>query len=244
MSISFKDQIKNPNELIEGDPQDGSWGQIVRNMGGIVEYVKIITTGDSKAVKNGVLGNSYFKETGLKCNDIKSNKRVPLFIYKNNKMIDDNGKKVSIINGLQKELGNLSPDGLLDGFGKSNDISCVEVDLETVSMNGGNMMLEREKHHVDIKSLKKMNGCLFGRRDKMKNSDEIWNTYLRKGSKCEEGFRLFSESLNQNDKESSKDNISNMVIDLKNKPLANLYNLGIGALLIILAAHLMKKIKL
>lgn len=250
MSISFKDQIKSPNELIEGDPTDDSWSQISKNMAGIVEYVKIITTGDSKAVKNGVLGNSYFKKTDFKCNDIKTKKRVPLHIYKNNKMIDNNGKKMSIINGIQSELGNLSTDGLLDGFGKSNDISCVKVDLETSTMNGGRMVLGRENHYVDIKALEKMNGCLFSNSDKVKNSKEIWDTYLRKGKSCIEGFEMFSDELNKRgdyiDKETSKDNILSMdlsKLDLKGKPLANLYNLGIGALLIILAMHLMKKFK-
>ena len=250
MKFDYREQIKSPNELIEGDPSDDSWSQITKNVGGIVEYVKVITTGNSKAIKNGVLGNSYFQKTDLKCNDIETNDRSDLYIYQNNKMVGKNGEKLSIINGIQNQVSSLNMDGLLDGFGKSNDISCVNVDLETVSFEGGRAVIGREKHHVEVDVLKKMNGCLFTNRDKVKNSKEIWDNYLRKGKNCVEGFEMFSEELNNENgaslKETSNYNIMNKglsLVNLRDKPLANIYNLGIGALLILLAVHLMKKFK-
>ena len=165
-------------------------------------------------------------------------------------MIGKKGEKLSIINGIQNQVSNLNMDGLMDGFGKSNDISCVNVDLETISFEGGRAVIGREKHHVEVDVLEKMNGCLFTKRDKVKNSKEIWDNYLRKGKNCVEGFKMFSDQLNNGNesvsKETSNNNIMNRglsLIDLRDKPLANIYNLGIGALLILLAVHLMKKFK-
>ena len=78
--VSF---IRTPDEL--GIGPDGSISQLVRNVGGLINYVELLSTGDGKASTiGGPLGDSFFLTTGAKCKDVDTGNLVTRSIWVNN----------------------------------------------------------------------------------------------------------------------------------------------------------------
>ena len=60
--------IKTPDDL--GICTEVSISQLVRNVGGLINYVELLSTGDGRASKiGGPLGDSFFLTTGAKCKE-------------------------------------------------------------------------------------------------------------------------------------------------------------------------------
>ena len=78
--VSF---IRTPDQLRLGP--DGSISQLVRNVGGLINYVELLSTGDGKASTiGGPLGDSFFLPTGAKCKDVATGNLVTRSIWVNN----------------------------------------------------------------------------------------------------------------------------------------------------------------
>lgn len=78
--VSF---IKNPDQL--GMGPKGSISQLVKNVGGLINYVELLSTGDGKASTiGGPLGDKFFLPTGAKCKDVATGNLVTRSIWVNN----------------------------------------------------------------------------------------------------------------------------------------------------------------
>jgi hypothetical protein len=94
--VSF---INNPEKL--GMGTDGTISQLVTNVGGLINYVELLSTGEGSASTiGGPLGNSFFLPTGAKCKDVDTGNLVTRSIWVNN---IPNGKMPFITSGLNGE---------------------------------------------------------------------------------------------------------------------------------------------
>ena len=76
-------QIKSPAEL--GITTKGSVSAISNDVNGLINYVELLVTGNSKASRTGKpLGDKFFLQTGAKCKDTKTSNQVTRSIYINN----------------------------------------------------------------------------------------------------------------------------------------------------------------
>ena len=130
--VSF---IKTPEDLDMGD--EGSISQLVKNVGGLINYVELLSTGKGKASTiGGPLGDSFFLTTGAKCKDVATGNLVPRSIWVNNipngkiPFITTalNGKKFTTFEGLVPGvLGNLAsihPMQMFQAFTSGSNPDC------------------------------------------------------------------------------------------------------------------------
>ncbi len=84
--------IKTPSDI--GMSDRGTIQQMAKDINGLIQYVELLVTGDSKASATGQpLGNKFFLKTGAKCaaidsctdsNDPSTCQKVDRYIYVNN----------------------------------------------------------------------------------------------------------------------------------------------------------------
>jgi hypothetical protein len=145
--VSF---IKTPDDL--GIGPEGSISQLVTNVGGLINYVELLSTGDGTGDRtaskiNGPLGDSFFLPTGAKCKDVATGNLVTRSIWVNN--IPDgtlpfitsalNGAKFTTFRGLVPGvLGNLAkihPMQIFQAFTSGSNPDCQLVANSTRNEN-------------------------------------------------------------------------------------------------------------
>jgi hypothetical protein len=76
-------QIKSPSQM--GMSSNGSISTIAADVGGLINYVEVLVTGNGQAsATGGPLGNKFFLKTAATCKDKKSKKIVDRYVYVNN----------------------------------------------------------------------------------------------------------------------------------------------------------------
>jgi hypothetical protein len=153
--------IKNPSEL--GMGADG--GKIATNIGGILSYVDLLSTGNSKASKAGILGDKYFMKTGATCNDIDTGEDATRSLYINN--VPDNIPFISSITGTDlkglvpgviTDMGNLNPLGIFQAFMLGSKPDCKSI---TMPVRDSNNIESTESAFVATADIQNMNACWF-----------------------------------------------------------------------------------
>lgn len=197
-NYNYPSQIKTPSELGMGD--EGTMGQLTRNVAGVINYINILVTGKSKASKEdkGPLGDAYFINTNSKC--LNNGKPVPRHFYINN--IPDgripffsgktNLKMKSfrgLIPGIIEDVSELNPEEMVKSFGKSDLPNCSLRTFKVVDSDGN---VFKESRYVSDDEVKKT-----GTKElKDKNIKCNPNTQSNKGKSCcivdEEEKRLYS----------------------------------------------------
>jgi hypothetical protein len=141
--VSF---IKSPDQI--GMSDEGSIGQLVTNVGGLINYVELLSTGGGKAsTTGGPLGDSFFLTTGAKCKDVDTGNLVTRSIWVNNipngklPFITTalNGAKFTAFEGLVPGvLGNLAaihPMQMFQAFTSGSNPDCKLVTKNTRNEN-------------------------------------------------------------------------------------------------------------
>lgn len=141
--VSF---IKSPDQI--GMSDEGSIGQLVTNVGGLINYVELLATGGGKAsTTGGPLGDSFFLTTGAKCKDVDTGNLVTRSIWVNNipngklPFITTalNGAKFTAFEGLVPGvLGNLAaihPMQMFQAFTSGSNPDCKLVTKNTRNEN-------------------------------------------------------------------------------------------------------------
>jgi hypothetical protein len=96
---NYVSYINDPDKL--GMGPDGTISQLVANVGGLVNYVELLSTGTGKASTiRGPLGDSFFLPTGAKCTDVATGNLVTRSLWVNN---IPNGKIPFITSALNGE---------------------------------------------------------------------------------------------------------------------------------------------
>jgi len=161
-------QIKSPSQM--GMSTNGSISTIAKDVGGLINYVELLVTGQGGASKTGrPLGDKFFLKTAATCKDKQSGDVVDRYIYVNN-VPDGNipfisgasGMNFSTFEGLVPgTLGNLSamnPMLIFQAFVSGTQPDCQEIELETIDVNNRS---GTETRHVTVTDIQNMNACDF-----------------------------------------------------------------------------------
>ena len=225
-SYPYYKNIKMPNEI--GMTDKGTLKALGKDIDGLIQYVELLVSGNSKAsATGGPLGNKFFLKTGAKCVDNKTNEQVDRYIYVNN--IPDgsipfisNGLGVNfkdfrgLIPGAMGNLSVLNPFNILQAFLSGGTPPCQEITMETVDVNNNK---SSETHYVTLVDIANMNPCSF--------SDK---TNPKTGVKCKESFSTYN--LNEGEE-----------FPFPNDTFDQLYFAGLGGLGIYILYKLMEKAK-
>lgn len=161
-------QINTPSQI--GMSSKGSMSALAKDVGGLIAYVELLVTGNSKASKTGQpLGNKFFLKTGAKCKDINSGRKVDRYIYVNNVpqgnipfISDGIGVNFSefrgLIPGAMSNMNVLNPFNILQSFLSGTEPDCQPLTMETIDVNNNR---GTATHFVSQTDIMNMDPCSF-----------------------------------------------------------------------------------
>jgi hypothetical protein len=152
---SYAKSIKTPQEL--GMSSKGTIKALGNDIEGIIQYISVLTTGDSKASKTkGALGDAYFFKTPSTCTASDTGKQVPRSIYFDHIPNSPglNGLVPSMITGLDK----FNPLGIMSAFTQSARPPCDKVTLKVVNANN---VVGRVTNYVATSEIREIHPCNF-----------------------------------------------------------------------------------
>lgn len=170
-SYPYWQNIKNPADI--GMSDKGSLNVLAKDIDGLIQYVQVLVTGDSKAsATGGPLGNKFFLNVGGKCIGKDTNKEEERFIYINNvpqgnvpfisSGVGANFKNFrGLIPGTMSNLNRLNPFAIMQAFMTGSTPPCQKITLETINTKNSR---STETHYVSIVDLQNMDPCDFQER--------------------------------------------------------------------------------
>jgi hypothetical protein len=222
--------IKAPSDI--GMSDKGTIQQMAKNVEGLIEYVELLVTGDSKASATGKpLGNKFFLKTGGKCaaidscsdpNDASTCEKVDRYIYVDN-VPEGNIPFISsglgvnfsefkgLIPGAMGNLNVLNPFAILRAFLSGSNPPCQTITMQTITTDN---VRSSETHYVTLADIKNMDPCIFP--DKKNPAT---------GQKCKETFKTNGEPE----------------ILMPADPLAQLYFASLGVVGLFILYRIMEK---
>jgi hypothetical protein len=222
-SYPYYKNIKMPSQI--GMTSNGSLNALGKDIDGLIQYVELLVTGNSKASSTGgPLGNKFFLRTGAKCKDVSTGNEVNRFIYVDNVPAGNipfisNGLGVNftefkgLIPGSISNLNVLNPFAITQAFLSGSTPDCQPLTMQTITVDN---ISSTETNYVTLVDIKNMDPCSF--QDK-KNP--------LTGRKCSEAFT--------NNAALNTENI------LPNDPLVQIYYTGLAFVGIYVLAKLMDK---
>ena len=225
-------KINNPKEL--GMSSRGSLGALARDVNGLVQYMRILVEGRGQANKQGgrPLGGKFYLKTAGKC--MGGGSVRDRYIYVNNVpqgnvpfistiAASNFGAFQGFIPAVIENTGKMNPLSLFSGFMQKTKPPCRKLNLPADGSPGSAWVADSDIADLDP-GLWKVYGKVSG--------NHVTKTPGRGCAKS--AFTNMNLRINGERSEPSE-------LKLKKNPLANLYNLGFGVLLIYLFLHLMKK---
>lgn len=169
--------IKTPNKI--GMSDKGTIQQMTKNIDGLIQYVELLVSGDSKASATGQpLGNKFFLKTGAKCaaidscsnpKDESTCQQVDRFIYVDNVPSGNipfisSGLGVNFSNfkglipGAMGNLNVLNPFGIMRAFLSGTNPPCQQVTMQTITTDN---IRSSETNYVTLADIQNMDPCIF-----------------------------------------------------------------------------------
>jgi hypothetical protein len=185
--------IKTPTEI--GMSDKGTLQQMGKDIDGLIQYVELLVTGDSKAsTTGGPLGNKFFLKTGAKCaaidkctdkNDESTCEQTDRFIYVNNVPSGNipfisNGLGVNfsefkgLIPGSMGNLNVLNPFAIMRAFLSGSTPPCQEITMQTIDINNNK---SSESHYVTLADIQNMDPCIFSNKKNPVTGDKCRETF-------------------------------------------------------------------
>jgi len=232
----YYQNIKTPSQI--GMSDKGTIKQMAKDIDGLIQYVELLVSGNSKAsATGGPLGNKFFLKTGAKClatdncsdpNDSSTCQQVDRYIYIDN-VPDGNIPFISsgmgvnfsefkgLIPGAMGNLNVLNPFAILRAFMSGSTPPCQQITMQTITTDNAK---SSETHYVTLTDIASMDPCMFS-----DNKNPVT------GKQCKETFlnRMQPQMLNETEY---------MIPD---DPLAQLYFASLGALGLFILYRLMEK---
>ena len=127
---------------------DGTIGALEADIKGLLNYVKVLVSGDGASKTGKPLGTKFFLGTPLQCTDKTSNSQVNRSIYINN--VPDGSIGLSIPNGgmsmqfpafkgllpgVMSNLAQINPLKILSSFTNGDNPYCQQITMETIDAN-------------------------------------------------------------------------------------------------------------
>ena len=164
----YWDQIKSPSQL--GMSSNGSISTMAADVAGLINYVELLVTGQSKASKTGgPLGDKFFLKTFATCTDTASKEVVDRYVYVNN--VPDgsipfisSGMNMNfsefegLVPGTMSNLSAMNPMLLFQAFMAGSQPDCQELTMETIDVNNNK---GSETRHVTTIDIGNINPCSF-----------------------------------------------------------------------------------
>jgi hypothetical protein len=225
--------IKTPSEI--GMSSKGSLTQIGKDIDGLISYVELLVSGNSKASATGQpLGNKFFLKTGGKCSNKVSGQDEDRYIYINNVPSGNipfisSGMGVNftefkgLIPGTISNLNAFNPMEMFQAFLSGSKPDCQELTMETIDIYNNK---STETHFVTLVDIQNMDSCSFQNK---KNPVT--------GSQCRESFTNLRPPQHQLQECYS-------CYKIPNDPIAQLYFASIGFLGIYILYCIMTKNKM
>jgi|TARA_Y100000992_G_scaffold302599_1_gene277606 hypothetical protein len=169
-TYKYYDYINTPSEM--GMSSRGSFDNLSDNIGGLINYTKLMVSGGGKASKTGqALGPQFFLKTGQKCRAVDSGDMTTRYIYMSQKPIGNipfisSGLGVNfssfkgLIPGTMENLNDMNPLAIFSAFTAGSNPDCQELTMETTPTKI-NDYKRSETHYVTINDIRSMNPCLF-----------------------------------------------------------------------------------
>ncbi len=160
--------IKTPKEI--GMSSNGSLPALGKDIDGLIEYVELLVSGNSRASATGKpLGNKFFLQTGAKCVDTKTKEQQDRYIYVNNVPVGNvpfisSGMGVNfsdfkgIIPGMMGNLNALNPFSIMQAFMSGTTPDCQKITMQTIDVNNNK---STETHFVTLVDIQNMDPCIF-----------------------------------------------------------------------------------
>ena len=185
--------IKTPSQI--GMSDKGTIKQMAKDVEGLIEYVKLLVSGDSKASATGQpLGNKFFLKTGGKCsaidkctdpNDKSTCELVDRHIYINNVPVGNipfisSGMGVNfsefkgLIPGAMGNLNSINPFGIMRAFLTGSTPPCQSITMETITNNN---IKSSETNYVILADIENMDPCIFPNRKNPVNGQTCRETF-------------------------------------------------------------------
>jgi hypothetical protein len=221
--------IKTPTQI--GMSDKGTIQQMSKNIDGLIQYVELLVSGNSKASATGQpLGNKFFLKTGAKCaatdnctdpNNVSTCQQVDRYIYIDN-VPDGNIPFISsgmgvnfsdfegLIPGAMENLNVLNPFAIMRAFMSGSNPPCQQITMQTITNDN---IKSSETHYVTLADITSMDPCTF---PNGKNPVT--------GKKCKEAFQQLQPE-----------------ILIPDDPLAELYFASLGVLGLFILYRLMEK---
>jgi hypothetical protein len=222
--------IKTPTQL--GMSGKGTIQQMSKDIEGLIQYVELLVSGNSKASTTGKpLGNKFFLKTGAKClatdtctdpSNSSTCQQVDRYIYVNNvpegnipfisSGLGVNFKDLKgIIPGAMGNLNALNPFAIMRAFLSGSTPQCQQITMQTITTDN---ITSSETHYVTLMDIKSMDPCMFSN-----------NINPVTGVKCKETFQNYSETE----------------LLMPDDPLAQLYFASLGVVGLFILYRLMEK---
>lgn len=169
--------IKTPTQI--GMSDKGTIQQMSKDINGLIQYVELLVTGNSKAsATGGPLGNKFFLQTGAKCaaidscsnpNDSSTCQQVDRYIYINN-VPEGNIPFISsglgvnfsefkgLIPGAMGNLNVLNPFAIMRAFLSGSNPPCQQLTMQTITTDN---IKSSESHYVTLADIQNMDPCTF-----------------------------------------------------------------------------------
>jgi|UniRef100_A0A6C0CI43 hypothetical protein len=170
-------QIKTPSEL--GMSTSGSISTIAADVAGLINYVEVLVTGNSKASRTGKpLGDKFFLKTFATCKDKSSGDVVDRYIYVNNvpdgsipfissSMNMNFSEFEGLVPGTMSNLSAMNPMLIFQAFMSGSQPDCEELTMETIDVNNN---VGSETRHVTTIDIQNINPCSFpGKKNPISN---------------------------------------------------------------------------
>lgn len=160
--------IKLPDEI--GMSSKGDLNTLGKDIDGLVAYVELLVSGDSKASSTGgPLGNKYFLKTGAKCTNTDTGDLVDRYVYVDNvpagnipfisQGLDVNFTEFrGLIPGVMSNMNAFNPFTIMQSFLEGSNPDCQEITMETIDVNNNKSNETNFVTKVDISNL---DPCIF-----------------------------------------------------------------------------------
>jgi hypothetical protein len=168
----YSAKIKSPAQMSMSSK--GTWGQLGKNINGLIGYIDLMVSGSCKSGKcasttGGPLGARFFVDTPVKCTDKKTREKVKRSLYINN--VPDgsipflsNMSNVyfndfkGLLPGLMSNAAQLNPMQILLSFVSGTGSTCQEITMQTIDSNDNRGI---ETAYVLNKDIELMNPAWF-----------------------------------------------------------------------------------
>ena len=210
--------IKLPDEI--GMSSKGDLNTLGKDIDGLIAYVELLVSGDSKAsTTGGPLGNKFFMKTGAKCTNVNTGELEDRYIYIDNvpagnipfisQGMDVNFSEFKgLIPGVISNLNAFNPFTIMQSFLEGSNPDCQEITMETIDVNNNR---SNETHFVTNVDIGNLDPCIFPDKKNPVNNVSCRETF--------QNYKLPTTCYNQKK---------------KNNTLVNIYLSTLGILLIYL----------